>query len=178
MQRNKRLTTLPILGKEWQISFELKPTSYKYTGFAQILHLTTGGKSSDVGDRTPALWIHPNFGVLIATTNNGKPNDQKLIKSKPKPPLNKWTSVKISKVKEGSDYTFSLVINGNNYWSVKDKTPREFSNVQVFASSNWYVAQKGFIRGLQIDNMARGKSFKKRLVYNDAKFIIICTKLT
>ena len=94
LEKNALLTDLPVLAKEWRVSFEIKPTSYKYNGYAQILHMTTGGKSGKIGDRTPALWIHKTKGVYIATTLNDKPNEGNFFKEK-KPPLNEWASVEI-----------------------------------------------------------------------------------
>ena len=155
LKRNTILTTLPILTKEWRVSFELNPTSYNYNGFAQILQLGIGGKSKNIGDRTPALWIHKSRGVYIVTTLNGKPNAGKYFRSK-KPNVNEWTTVEMSQVKTGPNYIFSLVIKGETLWSVKNTDPREFSSVKVFASSPWYSAQAGSVRGLRIENMMPG----------------------
>ena len=156
LKRDTLLTTLPILAEEWRVSFEIKPTNYNYNGYAQILQLTTGGKSSNVGDRTPALWIHKTRGVYIATTLNGKPYVGKLFKTK-KPPLNKWTSVEISQVLEGSKYIFSLIIGDETLWSVENTKPRKFYSVKVFASSGWYTAQAGSIRQFKIENILPGE---------------------
>ena len=62
------MTTLPILTKDWRVSFEFSPKNYNYKGYAQILHITTGGKYGNIGDRSPALWIHNSRGVYISTT--------------------------------------------------------------------------------------------------------------
>ena len=121
--------------------------------------MTIGGKSGNVGDRTPALWIHKTRGVYIVTTLNGKPNVGKFFRTK-KPPINKWTAVEISQAKQGSKYFFSLVIKGETLWSVENTRPMEFSDVQVFASSDWNVAQAGSIRGFKIENMMPGESRK------------------
>ena len=157
LKRNTLLTTLPTLPKEWRVSFEFNPQNYNSRGYAQILQLTIGGKSGQVGDRTPALWIHKTRGVYISTTLNGKPNVGKLFRTK-KPPINEWTAVEISQMKTGSKYFFSLVIKGETLWSVENTEPTQFSNVQVYASSNWNVAQAGSIRGFKIENMMPGES--------------------
>ena len=155
LKRSSLLTTLPTLNKEWKVSFEFKATSYKQRSNAQILQLTIGSKSGSIGDRTPALWIHKSRGVYIVTTLNGKPNTGKYFRSK-KPNVNEWTSVEMSQVKTGPNYIFSLVIKGETLWSVKNTDPREFSSVKVFASSPWYAAQAGSIRGLRIENLTPG----------------------
>ena len=157
LQKNSLLATLPTLAKEWRISFELKPKSYN-NGFAQVLQLTIGGKATNIGDRTPALWMYKKSGVIkvvIATTLNGKVSVAKFLE-KTSPVINQWTSVEIGQERKGSDYIFSLVMRGVTLWSAKNTKPQEFSNVKVFASSDWYVAQSGYIRGLKIENKIQG----------------------
>ena len=155
MKRGTLLTTLPILAEEWRVSFEIKPTSYNYNGFAQILQMTTGGKIANVGDRTPALWIHKTKGVYLATTLNGRPYIGKFFKTK-KPSLNQWTTVEMSQTKEGSKHIFSFTIGGETLWSVENTKPKKFYSVKVFASSGWYVAQAGSIRQFKIENILPG----------------------
>ena len=156
LESSSLLTTLPTLTKDWRVSFELKPENYNYRGYGQVLHMTTGGKSGKIGDRTPALWIHPTRGVVISTTLNGKATVSKMFRSD-KPPLNEWTAVEISQTKKGATYTFSLVMRGKTLWSVENTTPTQFSNVHVYASSLWYVAQAGSIRKFKIETMMPGK---------------------
>ena len=124
---------------------------------AQVLQLTIGGKSGNIGDRTPALWIHKTKGVYVVTTLNGNANVGKYIRKK-KPPLKKWAAVEIIQEKKRSKYMFSLMIKGSTIWSVENKDPQQFSDVQVFASSPWNVAQAGSIRGFKIENMMPGES--------------------
>ena len=157
LKSNTLLTTLPTLTKEWRVSFEFNPKSYDYRGYAQIMQMTIGGRSGNVGDRTPALWIHKTRGVYISTTLNGNANVGKFFRTK-KPPINEWTSVEISQAKRGSKYMFSFVIKGETLWSVENTKPMHFSDVHVYASSAWYVAQVGSIRGFKIENMMPGKN--------------------
>ena len=155
LKKNTLLTTLPTLTKEWRVSFEFMATSYTST-LAQVLQLTIGGKSGNIGDRTPALWIHKSKGVYVVTTLNGKANVGKSF-PKRKPPLHAWTPVELSQAKRGSKFMFSLIMQGKTVWTVENTEPREFSDVKVFASSRWNVAQAGSIRGFKIENMMPGK---------------------
>ena len=151
--KNTLLTTLPTLDKEWKVTFELNPTSYKYRGYAQVIHFTTGGKGGkggQLGDRTPALWIHKTLGVYIVTTINGKPNVGKTLRLG-RPPLNKWTTVEINQVKKGSSYIFSLMMNNEVLWITRNVKPSQFSDVKVYAASPWFAVQAGSIRGLKIE---------------------------
>ena len=158
LKKNTLLTTLDTLTKEWKVSFEFKPSSFTNKAWAQVLQLTIGGKSGNIGDRTPALWIHPKSkGVYVVTTLNGKANVAKHF-PKMKPPLHTWTPVELSQAKRGSKFMFSLIMQGKTVWTVENTEPREFSDVKVFASSRWNVAQAGSIRGFKIENMMPGKS--------------------
>ena len=71
--KSNLLTTLPVLKKEWRVSFEFKANSIK-SGLAQIFHMTIDGKGigkgSKKGDRTPAVWmqLHNTKGLLIIST--------------------------------------------------------------------------------------------------------------
>ena len=158
MKRRTLLTTLPTLAKEWKVAFEFKPKSYnqRYT-YAQVLQMTIGGKSGSVGDQTPSLMFHKRRGVYIVTALNGKAKVGKFFPSM-KPPVGKWTRIEISQAKQDSRYMFSLTIGDEEVWSVANSKPEEFSDVKVYASSPWYGAQAGAIRGLQIENKIRGKS--------------------
>lgn len=157
MKKSTLLTTLPTLSKQWKVSFEFNPKSYNQRGYAQVLQMTVGGKSGNVGDRTPSLWLHKTRGVYIVTTLNGRANVGKFF-SNMKPPVGEWTRIEISQAKQDSSYTFSLTIGGEEVWSVANSKPEEFSDVKVYASSPWYAAQAGAIRGLLIENKMRGKT--------------------
>ena len=156
LKRNTILTTLPILTKEWRVSFEFMATSYTNT-LAQVLQLTIGGKSGNIGDRTPALWIHKSKGVYVVTTLNGKANVANHFPSM-KPPLHEWTPMELIQAKRGSKFMFSLIMQGKTVWTVENTEPREFSDVKVFASGPWNVVQAGSIRGFKIENMMPGES--------------------
>ena len=118
--------------------------------------MTTGGRMGKIGDRTPALWIHKTRGLLIATALNGMASVGKFFRTK-KPSLKKWASVEISQMKKGRVFIFSLIVKGDTLWSVENSDPREFSDVKVFAASEWYEAQAGLIREFKIENMGSGQ---------------------
>ena len=118
--------------------------------------MTIGDNTGTVGDRTPALWIHKTRGVYIVTTLNAVASVGKFFKTK-KPALNEWSKVEISQVKIGQKYFFSLAIKGETLWFVENRRPKEFTDVMVFASSDWYAAQDGSIRQFAIENKKPGK---------------------
>ena len=91
LKKNTLLKTLPTLAKEWKVTFDFKPTNYNYRGPAQVLQMTIGGKVGNIGDRTPALWMHNTRGVYIVTALSGKAAVGKYIKKKPS--IDEWTKV-------------------------------------------------------------------------------------
>ena len=57
----------------------------------------------------------------------------------------------------GPYYVFSLVIGGEIFMYEENNNPTKFSNVKVYASSPWYSAQAGSIRGLKIEIKETGE---------------------
>ena len=147
------LTTLPNLTKEWRVSFEVKPTDYSFTGYANVLHLTIGGKglgsTAKVGDRTPCIWIHKTRGVVISSARNGKVAYTKSFKSLP--PLGEWTSIEVSQSLVGVKYMYSISIAGKSVLKVENTKPVELTNVKVYAGSPFYTAREGLLRNLEIE---------------------------
>merc|ERR1719341_1486881 len=95
LSKNNLLTTIDRLGKEWQVSVEVNPRSYEWRSYASVWHLvlTTGysgfGRCATVGDRTPALWLHPTRGVLVSTALNGKASFSRNVRHAP--PAGQWS---------------------------------------------------------------------------------------
>ena len=131
--------------------------------------MTIGDNTGTVGDRTPALWIHKTRGVYIVTTLNAVASVGKFFKTK-KPALNEWSKVEISQVKIGQKYFFSLAIKGETLWFVENRRPKEFTDVMVFASSDWYAAQDGSIRQFAIENKKSGKGKMLLFCLNTSNF--------
>ena len=87
---------------------------------------------------------------------NGKPHAVGKYFPTKKPAINEWTKVEIRQAKIGPKYMFSLTIKGETVWYVENADPRQFSDVLVYSSSPWYVAQAGSIRDLKIENFKPG----------------------
>ena len=51
IQKSTLPAKLPKLIEEWRVSSKFKPTNCIFQGYAQILQMTIGGKSGNVGDR-------------------------------------------------------------------------------------------------------------------------------
>ena len=155
LKKSSLLTTLPILPKEWRLTFEINPKSYA-SSYSQVLQISKGGKVGQIGDRTPSLWFHKSRGIYLVTALSGKANVGKFFRNS-LPRVGEWTRLVISQAKVGSKYIFSLVVDGEELWSAENLRPLEFSNVKVYDSSPWYPAQEASIRGLHIENKLRGE---------------------
>ena len=150
--KDNRLITLPQLTKQWKVSFEVNPTDYKYTGYASLLHMTIGGNRGQVGDRSPAIWLHKTRGVLVSSAIDGKVAYSKTVK--PLPAAGEWTKIEVSQVLVGAKHVFSITIGDKKVFSKTNSKPVELTDVKVYSGSPWYTNQKGFLQKLKIETKA------------------------
>ena len=152
------MTTIPLLMKEWRVSFQFK--AKKFDGLAQVLHLTAGGmgagSGAKYGDRTPAIWTHSVKGFLISSAIGGRVSYSKYIKALPS--TGEWINIKVAQEIEEDEMIYSITIGGKRVFSTKNSKPSQFENVMVFASSSWYSPVLGFIKNLLIDGKYEGES--------------------
>ena len=72
LTKNNLITELPFLGKEYQLTFELKVTKFGADDYQSVIHLTaTGVNCCNMGDRTPGVWITKDQKIGIASAVNG-----------------------------------------------------------------------------------------------------------
>ena len=166
--KDNRLITLPQLTKQWKVSFEVKPTDYKYTSYASLLHMTIGGNRGQVGDRSPAIWLHKTRGVLVSSAIDRKVAYSKTVK--PLPAAGEWTKIEVSQVLLGAKHVFSISIGDKEVFTKTNRKPVELTGVKVYSGSPWYTNQKGFIRKLKIENedpncVLAGKRFSLNHMY-------------
>ena len=146
--KNKLLTTLPELTKEWRVSFEVKPTAFRNYP-ESILQLTIGGSGRKIGDRTPAIWFHKTRGILVASALDGKASFSKWLK--PLPSSGQWTRIEVSQSLVESKYIYNITIGDKEEFSIQNKKPVELKKVKVYSGNPWHAPQKGSIRNLKID---------------------------
>ena len=118
--------------------------------------MTAGGKGygpgSKYGDRAPAIWISPQRGFFVSSAVGGKYSYGKYTGQQSLPLAGEWVKIKVGQKLEGPKVVYSIAIGGKKVFSTTNSLPSEFSNVKVFASSNWYAPQSGFIKNLLIEN--------------------------
>ena len=161
------MATIDRLGKEWRVSFEVKPQSNEYRSYASVLHLTTlpllsgeDGSSSCArsGDRTPAVWLHPSRGVLVSSALNGTATFSFNIPPKDfNISISQWSKMEVNQIFTGEHYTFSILINSTTVFLETNNRPEVFFDVNIFASNPWASPQNGTIKGLIIESKEQGK---------------------
>ena len=142
----RSLTTILKLGREFLVSFDVKPNSFA-AEWRNVIHFTIGSDIGTYGDRIPGVWFHQNGngGLHIAAPINGNVN--RYFDTKPLA-LKQWTNVKISQRFEENVYIYSIKINGEIVFTEKNQQARSFENVKVYASDPWYPVQDGSIKNL------------------------------
>nr|XP_047137695.1 uncharacterized protein LOC101236582 isoform X1 [Hydra vulgaris] len=150
MKANSLLATLKTLPREYEITFEVNLTSF-VSSWTNILHFTIGSNNKVYGDRTPSVYIYPNYtGMMqICAPVNGIGNY-----AVPTIPLKllKWIKVTIKQLLYRGFYNYSIEIPDVIFHSIQNNMPKLFQNVQLFISDPWTVAQPGYIRNLIVTN--------------------------
>ena len=157
--KNKLLTTLPYIDKEYRVKFDVYPTIFK-PGWSNVIHFTVNGNVAQYGDRIPAVYFHsfrssatPNL-LRICSAING---DKNHCYNSKRPGLrrNQWSTVEIAQTKVNNNYSYTIHLNGVLVYSIINNDARNFSNVKVYAGDGFYDSQPGFIRNLSF----QGKNF-------------------
>ena len=106
IKKNKVLATLPVWGKHYEVSFDLRIDSYPTSStWAEILRFSsTGNDCCSAGDRIPALFAHEDGSVVIATQLGDNGNFHK----KTKIDAQQWTKIEIRQFQEGNEVRLYL----------------------------------------------------------------------
>ena len=167
--KGELLNTLPALGKEWKVSFEVNPRYY-VGGWGNILHLwypsgvnPSGTNYSSVSclaigiqSTRTCSWgscsTKPNrlsYKYKASEHQHGYYHDFDSI-----PQLHQWTKIEVSQIRVGNSYkiVFNDTAKTRTIWN-----PKIFEGVEVYASDPWNIAQPGKIRNLRITNLNTGK---------------------
>jgi len=151
IRKNRLLTTLAVLPKEFDISFDLYPTKWGPPFHKSILRMTsTGSNCCGIGSRIPAVLGHyGSIGVYFALNGGGS-----TCLATHKQPTKKWIHVRIAQIREkrvtGDIYIFAVYLNHKLWRTMENRKPQEFRNVKVFAGDQFYSPQPGFLKNLQI----------------------------
>jgi len=147
LKKNNLLETLPSIGKEFSISFDVFINKFG-PSWQNILHLTSTGRDCcNWGDRVPAVWISSKKQFYICSALNGGGDScyHGTVAN-----AGEWISVEISQTFSNYKYEYEIKINGQSVYKVDNNKAQEFENVKVFAADNFYTSLDGKIRKLSI----------------------------
>ena len=148
--KNHLYQTLPTLFKQWSMTVEIMPIGNNPKNEStNILHIGKGGDHNQYGDRNPAIWFEPlTTKMIIAAAINGTHHQ---ISTDPIP-INEWTRVEISQLHQADGvYQFTIRIAELIIIETNNADAREFSDVKVYTSNNFYLAANAKITNLTID---------------------------
>ena len=148
--KRKLLGTIPTLGKQWRVSFEVFPENFNHKGLANVLHMMTGEKGTKFGKHIPAVWIHRSKAIFVSTTLGRKTTFTRRFRAK-ELSRRKWTQIEASQFREGENHIYAVKIGGKQVFSTKNTRPRDFYDVKVFAASPSSSPLTGSIRNLKIE---------------------------
>lgn len=161
------ITSIPMIGKEWKINYELKPTTFSKNfnndSATSSLYVSTGEDNKTL----TAIYFHPSYGMKIEYEVNGH-TFLKTVRSQIIPKIDAWTNIEIYQEKLGGKYMLNIGINGINIVSVESKFPRELTNVQVFSGDPRRLAQAGFFRELHF--LTKTEECCKSMTVNDKTY--------
>ena len=74
IEKNQQIATVPYIGKEFVVFFELFLLKFPTVDYESVIHLTVGGNADKFGDRIPAVWITKAKTLYVATVINENRN--------------------------------------------------------------------------------------------------------
>ena len=155
------LTTLPILPKEWRVSFDLKPTRMENnsTDWNNIFQMHVQGSNwPEVGCKIPEVQFNLENKLAIYSAINCETVSLGYDKM-PTPALDTWISIKIIQKQEiDGTYSNKVLIDEVLLYRTDNSHPQMFENVEVFASRSLSSGYSGLVKNLRIDE--RGTSLQ------------------
>ena len=137
LTKNRLVKTLVMLPKQFDISFDFRPTKW-IGGWTSLLHLTTGTNAV----RLPGIFPL-NGKIMIQVT-------AQFTVWTPKLPLNKWVHFRLTQRLEGKNYVYRVYMNNKQLKAFVNKKPQDIKNVKVYVADPWYNAQPGFVRSVRV----------------------------
>merc|ERR1712243_5076 len=154
--QKQKVATIPALGKEWTITFDITPSDIPTSGqyYGILLMARSDGDPhiwyKKYGNRYPGVWYmsaEKKILVLMALgTSKGKwmkiPNEGILAKDK-------TTKFKISQQMDGEKLMFKVEIDGEEKLAEEQTKPYE-GGVNVFVNDPWFRPMPATLTDLKI----------------------------
>ena len=147
--RNKLIKTLDVVGKEYNVQFQVKLMS---ATFGSVVRFTIA-EGYNYGDGGPTIYFH-NAGIRTFTFYTFINQRQTLINTAAYP-LNTWITIEVKQILEGGQYKRIITVNNQVLSSVINNQPVEKRHVKVYAGGASHSAAHGYIRNLIFHNYPR-----------------------
>jgi len=147
VKRGLLLATLPFIGKQFSISFELFINQFGSYPWQNVLHLTKGENAHEYGNRVPLVAVTPDKQLHVTSAISGNWNGGGDIKGLQQ---GRWIKVAITQTYYRGTFLFEVFVDGSRKMMKENSKPKRFSNIKVYASDPWHVAVNGKIRRLSI----------------------------
>ena len=145
------LQIIPILGREWKLSFDLILYG-KRNSHGSIVHLTIGNNYKKYGDRTPAIWTREKSTQLFFRSAVNGEKDHGFT-TKNDIPLNKITHIEVGQKKmTNGKYQYTIYIDKSQVYTIENTKAESFNNVKVYAADPWHEPADGDVKNLTILN--------------------------
>lgn len=140
-----KITTLPIITKEFTIRFDMYVSSLA-NEYKNLFHMTIRDNVGRYGDRIPGVWTG-GAGVEIYSAVNDRHNYGKKIDID----IDKWISFEITQRHERTgEYSYKMSRHGAEVVQMINERPTNFENVMVYASDPWYPSFDGLMRNMEV----------------------------
>ncbi|XP_065663221.1 uncharacterized protein LOC136085755 isoform X2 [Hydra vulgaris] len=149
--KGKLIAEIPVLSKEYFVSLDFNPHKFD-SGLHNVIHFTIGSDNSKYGDIMPGIWSNAKGnGVLDIASPIDRYVDVHTFSTNPFE-VNRWSNIVIYQVFNGSFYTYKIIINEENIFSIINYQAKSFVNVKVYASNPWAEVQNGSIKNVFVIN--------------------------
>ena len=160
------LGTLPTLGKEWKMSLEFKPLEEPHSQKKlNIIKLVDSTPTRMDPDPTGifSIWTLPDHPLHFSSASKSLNKNYNGATQ-----VGKWTTISISQERVETEncikYRQFIIINGEEILKRINKSPQEFHQVEVYASSTSRRSQLGVIKNLFLGTRDTGfcsKSYQR-----------------
>lgn len=163
ISQNNQIALIKKIEKEYHIVivFKLDLTRITRTDtWYNVVHLTTGGKDGEFGNRQPAIFIKKSsvgrvsYQVISAVSNEYSSIYQDSVDTSL---FDDWVTIDICQtISSDGEYVYKVVVNDAEVVYKTNSNPREFADVIVYAKSGWTPAfEGGLVRINFINGMGR-----------------------
>ena len=160
IENGSPLTTLPVFGVEWSVSFKVKLSSFA-KGYAHCLNLV---KESGQKIVKVVLTSDKKFRVFFGYPFLNAATDY--IEDHSLPSLGVWTKIEIAQVMQGSTTNIVFMKNDNIVGKLENPQPKNMFAVNVFVVKPGITFQPGTIKELTIRTDLSGSNLSQNYLTN------------